>query len=44
MARMNNTPVSFWLDLRLEELMEWIQAHNQLQKKMAEEAKRNRGR
>ncbi len=31
MARLNNTPVSFWLSCTLSELGRWIVAHNRIQ-------------
>ena len=39
MARTNNTPVDFWLSLRLGEFMQWVKASNAL---IAEELDRRK--
>ena len=40
MARTNNTPVSFWLSLRLGELKQWVESSNALIAEATEKRKR----
>lgn len=42
LARNNNTPISFWLELPLEEFGRWIKANNQLEEKNEQRRERNR--
>lgn len=42
MARTNNTPVDFWLSLRLGELLQWVKASNALIAEEMEKRKQKR--
>ncbi|MCC8156360.1 MAG: hypothetical protein LIO54_03675 [Oscillospiraceae bacterium] len=42
LAREENTPVGWWLDLPLRELDEWRRAHNALCDEIAEKRKKKR--
>lgn len=39
MAKINNTPVDYWLSLRLGDFMQWVKASNAI---IAEEAERRK--
>jgi len=40
LARNNNTPVSFWIDQPLANLLKWIRANNRIEQRLEEQRKR----